>query len=297
MTTKANSQENRGTFKELRTLTTGQAVAYALPNAGVNAVLGILVNFTIIYYVNIMGVPPIIVGGLFSLAMYIYAFMCPVFGAICDKFETRFGRKKTIMLISALPYVIFFLVLYMNPVPPADVEFGSIYLPIVLWLAVFLIGFRIVSSAFFSSYTSLLPELSTDEQNRIKVATINMMIVIIGVAMGLLGPMIVLGETTEGLSRENPELYYPISETGQAIRSGILVFALIMAFFFLVAFIIMMVTIKEPQINACEASVTEMFIDLMEPFKDKNCRTFLISYFLLWIPLVSLSYVLMNVIT
>ncbi|MHA1148690.1 MAG: MFS transporter [Promethearchaeota archaeon] len=288
---------NNTTFKELRTLSVGEAVAYSLPNAGTNAVLGIIVSFTILYYVNIMGIPPLIAGGIFSLAMYLYAFLCPIFGALCDKFETKIGRKKTMMLLTGPPYMIFFLLLWMNPIPPKNIEFGAIYLPIILWYTIFLFAFRFCGSAFAASYSALLPELSTDEKNRIMISTINMLVMIVGVAISMLGPIILLGDTTEGLSRDNPELYYPNSEIGRSISTGVIIFAIIMVILFIVSFIIMMIVIKEPDIKSCSLTIHQVISDLGEPFKDNNYRYFLLAYFLLWIPLVSLNYLLMNLIT
>lgn len=284
-------------IKEERLLSVPEAIAYSLPNAGVNAVLGIIVNFTILYYVNIMGMPPIIAGGIFSLALYLYSFLCPIWGAICDKIETRFGRKKTIMLMTAPIYTVFFLLLYLNPRPTSDIPYGSLFIPLIIWYAIFLIGFRIVESGFYATYTSLLPVISTDEKNRIQVTTINMAVMIVGVAIGLLGPIILLGETTQGLSREDPVLYYPDSPVGQSISNGVLIFAISMAIFNFITFMIMIKIIKEPKNKSCEMGMKQVFKDLIEPFKDHNFRNFLIAYFLLWVPLVSLNYVLMNLIT
>lgn len=284
-------------IKEERILSVHEAIAYGLPNAGTNAVLGIVVSFNILYFVNIMGMPAILAGGSFSFALYLYAFLCPVWGAICDKFETRFGRKKTVMLITGPISTILFLLLYLNPRPTADMAYGTYFMPLILWYLIILIAFRITGSGFYSTYTSLLPEISTDEQNRIKVTTINMAVMIVGVAIGLLGPIFLLGETTKDLSRDNPELYYPFSSVGRSIADSVLIFAIVISIFYFITILIMLKIIKEPQAKSCEMSMKQVLTDLVEPFKDDNFKNFLISYFLLWVALVSLNYILMNLIT
>jgi GPH family glycoside/pentoside/hexuronide:cation symporter len=292
---KKSSEEQR--FKELRTLSKGQAFLYSLPNAGVTAILGIITSFIILYYVNIMGVPPIVQGAIFSIALYIYAFLCPLFGSLCNRLQSRFGRKKTLMLITGPIYALLSILLWLNPFPSADIPYSTPYLPVVLWLAVILISLRLVGSAFYSTYISLLPDLTTDEQNRIQASSIGMMTAIMGVAMSLFGPILLLSETTRNLSIEDPSLYYPTSPVGRDIAFGITIIGIFMALFFLVGYILMMIKIKEPPLECEDTPLKQAFVDLKKPFKDKNFRSFLISYFLFWMPLVSLNYTLMPIAT
>jgi Na+/melibiose symporter-like transporter len=127
---------------------------------------------------------------------------------------------------------------------------------------------------------------------------INMIMLILGTAVGMLGPLILLGETTQGLSREDPELYLPFSQIGRDIAGGVSIFAIGIFIFFLLCVTLMMVFVKEPEKELkVQPSFRAILKDLIEPFKDINYRNFLISYFLLWIPLVSINYTIMNIIT
>lgn len=283
-------------FKELRTLSKGQALIYSMPNAGNTAMLGIAVNFTLLFYINIMGQPPIIAGGIYSIALCLYAILCPLFGAVVDKLKSKFGRKKTMMLFSGPIFAITFILFWVPPIP--DTPYGTMFLPLLLWLIIFMFAFRIATAAFSSSYTALLPELSTDEKNRVEISTITMLMMIIGVAIGMIGPILLLGETTQNLPVNDPQLYYPVSETGRAIASGLLTFVVIISIFNIACFILVLIFIKEPPPDSSESLIFKQVIkDLSEPFKDKNSLRFLISYFLVWIPLVTLNYTVMNLTT
>ncbi|MGV9198951.1 MAG: MFS transporter [Promethearchaeia archaeon] len=293
-----SKSEEKKRFKELRELSTQEAIFYTLPNAGMNAMFGIIVNMILLYYINIMGQPPLFMGTFFSVALVLYAILCPLGGAISDKIHSRFGRKKTVMIITGPLYGLFFLLLWYPPYPPKSSAYGSIFLPILLWYMILLLLFRFVGSFFFSSYSSLLPELSTDEQNRIKISMINMILIILGTAIGMVGPLILLGETTQGLSRTDPKLYYPFSEIGQNIASGISIFSLIIFFFYLICIFLMLFFVKEPEKELkLQPNIKTVLQDLIEPFKDRNYRNYLVSYFFLWISLASINFTIMNLLT
>jgi Na+/melibiose symporter-like transporter len=158
-------------FKELRTLSTGKAIIYCLPNMGLIAILAITVSFTLIFYINIMGQPPIIAGGIYSAGLFVYAIFCNIWGVIADKI----GKKK-VLLFSGPILAISFIFIWFPPIPTGP--YGETFIPLVLWLIVFVFIFRIMMAAFQPILYSLLPELSTDEQNRVKISMINMMMMI-----------------------------------------------------------------------------------------------------------------------
>jgi len=296
MTEDRPKTEEKKAFKELRTLSKREALIYSMPNAGNTAMLGIAVNFTLLFYINIMGQPPIVAGGIYSIALYLYAFLCPLFGAVSDKIKSRFGRKKMVMLFSGPIIMITFILFWVPPIP--DTPYGTMFLPLLIWLILFMFIFRIAGAAFASSYAGLLPELSTDEKNRVEISTITMLMMILGVAIGIFGPILLLGETTQDLPVDDPQLYYPASATGRAIASGLLTFVVLISIFYIACVVIVLVLIKEPPTDTVEdVSFKQVMKDLKEPFRDRNSLMFLISYFLVWIPLVTLNYTVMNLTT
>ena len=276
---------------EHRTLSTGQAIAYGLPNAGLQAILGILVSFTLLFYINIMGQPPIVVGGIFSAGLVVYAIMCIISGAIADKVG-----KKIVMLISGPIMALAFIIIWIPPIP--DTNFGQINIPIIIWFIIFSFSFRLMIAAFQSSLLALFPELSTDEKNRVKVSMINMLMAILGITIGIIGPFILMSNATQNLSRDDPNLFYKDSPSGQAIYSQIFFFAILTGIFFIVLMILMMLIIKEPKrTNREQTGLKEILRGLSEPIKDRDYRRWLITYFLFWIPFMAFQFSALNIAT
>ncbi|MFW9897639.1 MAG: MFS transporter [Candidatus Thorarchaeota archaeon] len=291
MTTEKNKIVENQVLFEHRTLSTGKAIIYGLPNAGLQAILAIAVNFTLIFYINVLGQPPIVAGGIYAVALYFYAFMCVISGAIADKI----GKKK-VMLISGPLMAITFIFIWIPPIP--DTKYGQVYIPLILWFTIFAILFRLSVAAFQSSTFALLPDLSTDEQNRVKVSMINMILAILGITLGTIGPFILMSNATQNLSRDDPDLYYKDSPSGRVIYSQIFSFVFFIGFIFLVFTMLMMLIIKEPKMNKKQIrTLNETLKGLMEPLKDKNYRIWLITFFIFWIPFVAFQFLVLNMAT
>ncbi|TFG08497.1 MAG: MFS transporter [Promethearchaeota archaeon] len=277
--------------KELRILSTREAIIYGLPNAGLQAIFAVSVNFTLLFYINVMGQPPIIAGTIYSASLYFYAFMCIVWGVIADKI----GKKKVLIITGPL-LAISFIFLWFPPIPNTD--YGQIYVPLIIWLTFFSFVFRSMCAGTQSSIYGLLPELSTDEQNRVKISMIGLILIVLGIIIGTFIPFALMGNATQNLSREDPDLYYNESSLGKFIYSQILMGSLLVSFMFLVLLIIMLIFIKEPSIERSDSALMKEFrFRLMDPFKDKNNRRFLASFFLFWIPFVALQYLVLLMAT
>ena len=276
---------------EHKTLSTGQAIAYGLPNAGLQAIYAISVGFTLLFYINIMGQPPIVVGGIFAAGLAVYAIMCIISGAIADKI----GKIK-VMLISGPIMAVAFIFIWIPPIP--DTKFGQIYIPLIIWFIIFSFSFRIMIAAFQSSLLALFPELSTDEKNRVKVSMIGMLMTILGITIGIIGPFILMSNATQNLSRDDPNLFYKDSPSGRAIYAQIMFFVILTGIAFIILMILMMLIIKEPKrTNREKTGLKEILKGLSEPLKDKNYRRWLITYFLLWIPFMAFQFLALNIAT
>ncbi len=291
MSEKKSDFNDKTTIKELRTLSTGKAIIYTLPNMGLTALLAITVFFTLFFYINIMGQPPLIVGAIYSATIFVYAVFCAIWGVIADKI----GKKK-LLLFSGPILAISFIFIWIPPIPTGS--YGEMFLPLIFWLIIFGFTFRIMIAAFQPIIYSLLPELSTEEQNRVKISMINMIMMILGTIIGTIGPIVLMGDATKNLSREDPKLYYSTSLIGRIIYTQIVFFASLMSVMFCICFILMLIIIKEPpKQRDTKLSLNEMFKDLAEPFKDKNYRLFLITFYLFWIPFVAFQYLVLNLAT
>ncbi len=288
MSEKQTNLKDASQDKEVRLLSTGKAVVLGLPNLGLTAVLGVAVSFSLIFYVNIMGQPAIIAGGIYSAALYLYALICIFGGALSDKL----GKKK-IMWISGPIIALSFVFMWIPPLP--NTEYGIAFFPLIAWFLCWSFIFRICVGLFQPSMYAFLPELSTDERNRIKASMINMLCILGGTIIGAFIPIILMGDMTKNLSRDDPKLYYPVSETGRTIATQIQVLTTLISVLFVALFIVMLIVIKEPeQDRSKKTSFKDFLKQLGEPLKNNNYRFFLITFFLFWIPFVAFQYLILN---
>ena len=289
--TRKKSPKSLNIYPVRRTLTTKQAIIYCLPNAGFNTILAIMINFTFFFYINLMGQPPIIIGTILSLSLIIYAVMCAFWGSMADKI----GVNKILWFGGV--FLTISSIMYWTP-PISTLGYGEIYLPLILWFLCFSILFRVAGAAFQASIYSLLPNLSESEQDRIKISMINMLMLTAGTIIGVMGPLIMLGEATKNLKRDDPHLFLPESSTGQFIYMQISIFSTILCLIFFFCLILMQIKFKE-RFNKIKRNLSQQNIkkDSRAPFRDRNYRKWLIAFFLFWIPFVAFQYLILNIAT
>jgi Na+/melibiose symporter-like transporter len=172
------------------------------------------------------------------------------------------------------------------------------YIPLILWFLCFSILFRVAGAAFQASIYSLIPDLCKSEQDRIKISLINMLMLTAGTIIGVMGTLIMLGEATKNLKRDNPNLYLPESSSGKLIYMQISIFSIILSVIFLTFLILMQIRFRE-NLKKINRNFVQKNIkkDSMAPFRDKDYRKWLIAFFLFWIPFVAFQYLILNIAT
>ncbi len=291
--------QNNGNMKgsgQERVLSPTENVIYNFPNLGLQTLYALNTNLIILFYVNIIGQPPIFIGAVQSVFVFLAAIFCPVFGVLCDKLHSRFGRKKTFMLISMPLAAIAFVLIWIPPIPTTS--YGILNLPILFWFIAVSAIFSLSAVAFQTSYISMIPDLSTEESNRVKISELNMIFMILGGGIGALIPILVLGTSTEGLSRESPDLFVRDSTIGMQIYSLVFFFAVLCSLIFIVGFILMMWKIKEPNIQPTKTtSMKDVFKELLNPLKDVNYKNYLLSFFLMFVGIGMFQVLIINFVT
>ena len=274
----------------VRSLTTKEAIIYSLPNAGFNTILAIMINFSFLFYINVMGQPPIIIGIILSLSLIIYAIMSTFWGSKVD----RIGINKILLFGSIILTIS--SIFYWTP-PKSPLEYGRMYLPLVLWFTFFSILFRIAGAAFQTSLYSLLPNLSENEQDRIKLSMVNMLMLTMGTIVGVMGPLIMMGQATKNLKRNSSSLYLSDSAVGEQIYMQIGLFSFLLCASFMCCLIFMLIKFKEQIKRNKKRPIQEnKNLDSMAPFKDNNYRKWLITFILFWIPFIAFQFMVLNIL-
>ncbi len=117
---------------------------------------------TVLYYNQVLGVSPALVGTAYLIAGLIDAISDPMIGAWSDKFKSRWGRRHPFMFVSALPTAIAFFCLYQ----PLD---GLGETGLVIWLTVFLSLTRLGQTFYLIPHDALGAELTDDYEERTSI--------------------------------------------------------------------------------------------------------------------------------
>ena len=125
----------------------GAKVLYAVGGAAANLKHRAISSFLVIFYNQVIGLPPQLVGGVLMVALVFDAILDPLVGQISDNLRSRWGRRHPFMLLSAAPYAIAFFLLWN---PPEGWSDGAL----AIYLAICLFSVR-----FFDTFFKAFPDL------------------------------------------------------------------------------------------------------------------------------------------
>lgn len=138
-----------------------------------------MTTFLMLFYNQVVGIPPQRVGAILMITMVLDAFIDPVVGQSSDTFRSRLGRRHPYLYAAALPYAAAFFLLWNPPVGWSKLEISA-------WLLACLLSVRVFDACFELPSTALLPELTTDYHERTGLIALRMMLG----SLGALGMMI-----------------------------------------------------------------------------------------------------------
>lgn len=122
-----------------------------------------------------------IVGILFFLGTVIQAIANPFVGSWSDKSRSRFGRRRFFILTGFVPMTLSF---YLMWVPTSH------FLLNVILLLTYMLFFNFLFAYVITPYLALIPEISTDSRDRVRLTTIAAYFSIIGIIISSLIPAV-----------------------------------------------------------------------------------------------------------
>lgn len=190
----------------------GTKLLYSVGAAATYLKLRALSTFLVIFYNQVVGLPPQTVGAILMAALVVDAVIDPLMGQISDNFRSRWGRRHPFMLASALPYAVAFYLLWNPPVGWSD---GAL----AVYLAVCVISVRVFDTFFELPHQALAPELARDYDDRtILLSMRHFFQVAGGLGMTVMAYQVFLKEQPDGtggvLARDG---YFAYSLTGALI--------------------------------------------------------------------------------
>jgi GPH family glycoside/pentoside/hexuronide:cation symporter len=104
--------ETTPSFVKLRS---SEKIGYALGDCAANFVFQTQLIFLMSFYTDVFGIAAASVGTIFFVSRILDAFTDPIMGAIADRTNTRWGKYRPWVLLTAVPFAVFFVLAYTTP--------------------------------------------------------------------------------------------------------------------------------------------------------------------------------------
>ena len=163
---------------------------------------------------NLFGMKQSVSGFIMSFDNILAVFMLPLFGALSDKYQSKWGKRTPFILIGTCCAVVFFILL------------GTIQSPNLLWLFIVVLLLTLISMATFRSpAVALMPDVTVKPLRSKGNAVINL--------MGTAGGILVL-------------VFGILFKTGAEGKTSFFGYVLAVAGLMVAGLVVFLLTVKEP---------------------------------------------------
>ncbi len=134
-------------------------ILFASGDHTVNLVLSAASLLYLVFLTDIVGLRPALAGAVVWIARAVDAFSDPAMGRISDLTRWRAGRRRPYFLIGAIPFGVFFALMWSNPPLETDLARFAYY-------ALVYVGVSLFMTCLSVPYLALIPEMATDYDER-----------------------------------------------------------------------------------------------------------------------------------
>lgn len=208
-----------------------------------------------------------IVGILSAVGYIISAFMEPIVGSLSDRSTFKFGKRKTFMAASVVPFAILSAIVFF---PLKD----GVHAINAVWLSITVIAAFIIKCFYTTPYNALINEIAKEEKERLHI----IMMLSIAYALG-----IGLGQTINIIL----DVFKDVMPNENIFQMSVLVYAI-------VALVLMLMPILFVEDNSGKNITKEelqfdnnhkgIFDNMREVWSDKNFRILVIVELIYWFP-------------
>lgn len=145
-----------------RRLRLTERLSYGFGDFGYSLPYNMVGAFLLYYYTAVVKLPAAAVGTIFLAARLLDAVIDVLVGIAVDKTRSRWGRTRPYFLFTALPYAVVFVAIFM--VPPGWGQTGQLIYAFLTFKAL-----GILMSLGSIPYTALLPMMTLDTAERLKL--------------------------------------------------------------------------------------------------------------------------------
>ncbi len=198
-----------------------EITGYSTGNLGYGLISQMLTSYLVFYATAVLGMPGRLIGLIFFISVAWDAISDPIMGYLSDHTRSRFGNRHLYIVLGTLAVSITNLILWnINPARSVDSKF--------VWLLVAVLLTKTFLTIFFTPYSALGAELSTDYNTRSLVQAIKTAFFLIAIVFASAGFMFVFFAPTLEfpIGQLNPKAYSRISILTSAIMiiSGIITY-------------------------------------------------------------------------
>ena len=161
-------------------LSVKEKIAYGLGDTASNIIFQTVMMFLLIFYTDVVGIPPAIVGTLFLGVRLIDAVTDPLMGYLTDRTQTRWGQFRPYLLWFALPFGLISILTFITP----DFSLNGK----IVYASITYILLMLAYTAINIPYSALGGVLTEDPQERVSVQSYRFV-------FGMLGGLIVAAFT------------------------------------------------------------------------------------------------------
>lgn len=241
-------------------------ILYSVGQLGVNVTTFFVSSYLLGFYAPTNGtviLNRVIVGAAYAIGTSVQAVANPFLGNVSDRMVSKYGRRRFFMVTGFLPLSILFALIWF----PIFNTFANEIL-----LFIYMVGFNFLYAYVVLPYLSLIPEIATDTNDRVRLTTISAEFAIFGLILASVMPLI-----------------FDISEAGLAL-------AILTLFSFLIAFFFT----KERHHEEASPKEYTFVTALVKTFQNRTFAYYIVAYmffqFGFYFFLGSLSYFVENIV-
>ena len=164
-------------------------IFYSLTSLGSTVLWSVLSGWLLFFYLPPEGegitlVPAALYGVAMLVTRAVNGIVAPLIGHLSDQTRSRWGRRLPFMFLSALPMLIFFVLLWTPPVQESSI-WNLAYVTLMLAL------YNTAYSFSQIAHTALLPEIAVTDHHRVRMSAWSASFFLIGMILGgLAGPLV-----------------------------------------------------------------------------------------------------------
>lgn len=158
---------------------------YGSGDLGISLTLTIISAYFAIFLTDVVGIKASVGGIAIAIGLTWDYLNDPIIGHISDRTRTRWGRRRPFLLFGALPFALFFALMWW--LPPIENKVA-----LAVYFALIYVLFEAAATFVYMPYTALTPELTQDYDERTAISTTRMFFSIVGSLVAFTVPLMIV---------------------------------------------------------------------------------------------------------